>query len=101
MIDKTTSDFIEKLKMTDKEKKDFEEALDERKQLKSFRSSDIEKHLEKAYREISDNTEVLKTLKSQETIAKAMVTGEGKGGSEPQKKSGLQNEISDFLKLHS
>ena len=60
--------------MTPEEKKNFEEALEERKQLKSFKSSDIEKHLEKAYREISDDSETLKTLKTQETIAKNMAT---------------------------
>lgn len=100
LIEKSKSDFIEKLKMTPEEKKDFEEAFEERRQLKSFSTNDIEKHLEKAYREISD-WENLKALKAQEAIAKSMATGEWKGGGgETQKKSGLQNEISDFLKAN-
>ena len=66
--------FIEKLQMTPEETEKFEEAFAERMELKSFRVSDVEKHLEKAYREISDDTESLKTMKSQETIAKNMAT---------------------------
>lgn len=60
--------------MSEKEKKDFEEAFEERRQLKSFKIDDLEKQLTKAYREISDNTEVLKNLKTQEVIGKAMAT---------------------------
>lgn len=78
LVEKSKEDFIAKLSMTPQELKEFEEAFAERQQLKSFKAADVEKHLEKAYREISDNTEVLKTLKSQETIAKAMATGDGK-----------------------
>ena len=76
LVDNSTEAFIEKLQMADKEKKDFLEALEERKQLKSFKANDIEKHLEKAYREISDNVEVLKTLKAQEAIAKTLATSD-------------------------
>jgi len=102
LIEKSKSEFIEKLKMSPEEKKEFEVAFEERKQLRSFKIEDIDKQLEKAYREISDNTEVLKTLKNQETIAKSMATWEGKGGNAGEtKKSGLQNEIADFLKTYA
>ena len=66
--------FIKKLKMTDEEIKSFEEAFEERKQLKSFKVSDLQKHLEKAYREVNDNTDALKEIKKQEAIANTMAT---------------------------
>lgn len=65
--------FIKKLKMSDEEKKSFEEAFEERKELKSFKASDTQKHLEKAYREIA-NEEQIKELKKQEIIANSMAT---------------------------
>jgi hypothetical protein len=65
--------FIDKLKMTDAEKKDFEEAFNERKQLKSFNLETIDKHFEKAYREVNDTVD-FKTLNTQETIAKSLAT---------------------------
>ena len=74
LVDKEKQAFIERLKMTTEEKTLFEEALAERMELKTFKAEDIDKHLEKAYREISDNTEILKTIKSQETIARSMAT---------------------------
>lgn len=48
------NDFIEKLKMSDEEKTQFETAFEERKQLKSFNINDIQKHFEKAYREVNE-----------------------------------------------
>lgn len=102
LVEKSKADFIAKLWMSEKEKKDFEEAFEERRQLKSFKIDDLEKQLTKAYREISDNTEVLKNLKTQEVIGKAMATWEGKwGDGGTVKKSGIQSEIADFLKKYS
>jgi hypothetical protein len=66
--------FIKKLKMTDEEKESFEEALEERIQLKSFSINTLEKCFEKAYRDVNDNPEALKEIKKQEVIAKAMAT---------------------------
>lgn len=48
------NEFIEKLKMSDEEKTQFETAFEERKQLKSFSINDIQKHFEKAYREVNE-----------------------------------------------
>lgn len=48
------NEFIEKLKMSDEEKTQFETAFEERKQLKSFSMNDIQKHFEKAYREVNE-----------------------------------------------
>ena len=83
--------FIKKLKMTDEEIKSFEEAFEERKQLKSFKVSDLQKHLEKAYREVNDNTDALKEIKKQEAIANTMATWEGKGWKEATSKK--QNNL--------
>jgi hypothetical protein len=52
IIQKDKEAFIEKLKMSDEEKTKFEEAFAERMELKTFKPSDVQKHLEKAYREI-------------------------------------------------
>lgn len=90
--------FIEKLQMTPEETEKFEEAFAERMELKSFRVSDIEKHLEKAYREISDNTESLKAMKSQETIAKNMATWDGKGWNDTVRKP--NSAIQELLRNH-
>jgi sulfite reductase alpha subunit-like flavoprotein len=65
-------------KLSDEEKSNFEEAFDERKQLKSFNVSSLQKHLEKAYLEVSDNTETLKEIKKQEIIANTLATNNGK-----------------------
>lgn len=48
------NEFIAKLKMSEEEKTQFETAFEERKQLKSFSMDDIQKHFEKAYREVND-----------------------------------------------
>ena len=48
------NEFIERLKMSDEEKTQFETAFEERKQLKSFNMNEIQKHLEKAYREVNE-----------------------------------------------
>lgn len=48
------NEFIAKLKMSEEEKTQFETAFEERKQLRSFSMDDIQKHFEKAYREVND-----------------------------------------------
>lgn len=52
IVQKDKEAFIEKLKMSDEEKTKFEEAFAERMELKTFKAEDVQKHLEKAYREI-------------------------------------------------
>lgn len=84
LIEDTKSMFIEKLKITGEELTKFEDAFSERKELKSFKADDTQKHLEKAYRDISDNDEALKELKKQEAIANSMATSTWKGGKESQ-----------------
>lgn len=76
-ISDKTNEFIAKLEMSDDEKEKFLEAFEERKGLKSFSIETLDKNLEKAYREISDESSISK-LKANETIAKAMATGDGK-----------------------
>jgi len=66
-------EFIEKLKMTDEERKSFEESFEEIRNLKSFDSKELTKQFEKAYRLVNDNPESMKKLKESEIIAKAMV----------------------------
>ncbi len=79
LISEKKKEFITKLKMTDEEVTDFEEAFIERTQLKSFKLSNLDKHFEKAFRDVSDNTENLKEMKKQEAIANAQATWNGKG----------------------
>lgn len=90
--------FISKLKMEWDELKNFEAEISERMQLKSFKISDLDKHLVKAYKEVSDNEEMLKTLKSKEVIGKTMATWEWKGGWTSKKPNNIQQESRDFLK---
>ena len=94
--------FVNRLEMTAEEKKAFDAAFEERTQLKSFKPDDVEKHLEKAYREIADEDQI-RNLRSQETVARSMATGNGgqAGKSEPKRKDPLSSEISDFLKKFS
>jgi hypothetical protein len=97
-IEKSKSDFIAKLKMDSEEQKKFDEAFEERKQLKSFNAKDIEKHLEKAYKEIADvNTD---NLKAQEVIAKTMATGTEKSSGEMQKAKTGNSDIQNMLRLY-
>ena len=79
LISDKKQEFITKLKMTDEEVKDFEEAFSERTQLKTFNVTNLDKHFEKAYRDVNDNTESLKEMKKQEAIANALATWDGKG----------------------
>ncbi|MCP4522159.1 MAG: hypothetical protein GY827_10785 [Cytophagales bacterium] len=73
-IAQAKTNFIQRLKMDGEELTQFQEAFSERMELKSFKASDIEKHLEKAYREVNDDPEVLRNLKNQEAIGKTMAT---------------------------
>lgn len=72
-ITEKTDEFIAKLEMTPEEKDKFLEAFEERKSLKSFNVDELDKHLEKAYREISDEDSIAK-LKKDEVVARAMAT---------------------------
>lgn len=97
-IVKAKQEFIEKLKMSDDEKQKFEEAFQERTELRSFKTGDVSKHLEKAYIEISDDINTIKELKSKEKIAKTMATWQGWYSWEKSDNSkALKNEISGFL----
>ena len=100
LVQRSKEEFIKKLEMTSEEQTLFEEAFSERMELKNFNVSDIDRHLEKAYKEISEDVDT-KKLKSQETIARSMATWDWKGGNEWPKKTWLQEEISSFLKKYS
>lgn len=93
--------FIEELKMTADEKEAFQEALSERMELKSFRMIDMRKHMEKAYLEISpDSEEGRKKLWQAEAIGKALATGTGKDATTSPKKNPLdksRSEAKSFL----
>ena len=96
-IEKETQSFIDKLKMTDWEKGKFLEALEERKELKSFNLENLEKHFEKAYREISDKP----LLKTQEVIAKTQAIWEQRSDWLGKSKTDLdksREDARDFLK---
>lgn len=97
-IEERKAQFIDRLGMDDTERKAFEEAFEERRALKSFSVDSIDKHLEKAYREIADEEQIRK-LSAQETIGKSMATGNGgKAGSAGESKNDpLKSEISSFL----
>ena len=99
LINDKKQEFITKLKMSDEEKKEFDEAFSERLQLKSFSVSNLSKHFEKAYRDVNDNTESLKEMKKQEAIAHAMATWDNKGWKQTttQKETNLQKN-SDYNK---
>lgn len=101
LIQTQKQNFIDKLQMSDEEKKSFEEAFEELKQLKSFNTKDLTKQFEKAYRLSNDNDEALKKLKSQEVIAKAMATWEGKSSNwQKQDKNTIESQIERFKKKH-
>lgn len=64
LIDEKKEAFIKKLKLSEKEKKDFEDAFEERKKLKSFSIENLEKIFEKSYRDIDWDLENLKEYKN-------------------------------------
>ena len=101
LVETQKQNFIDKLKMSDEEKKSFEEAFEDLKQLKSFNAKDLTKQFERAYRLSNDNEEALSKLKNQETIAKVMGTWEGKSSTWQQaKKASIDSEIEAFKKKH-
>lgn len=101
LVETQKQNFIDKLKMTDEEKKGFEEAFEDLKQLKSFNTKDLTKQFEKAYRLSTDNEEALSKLRTQETIAKTMWTWEWKGTVwQAPKKNTLDSQIEAFKKKH-
>lgn len=71
VISEKKDEFIEQLKMSDEEKAQFEEAFEERRNLKSFNPKDVRKHLEKAYREVNESFDP-STLKNAENIANVL-----------------------------
>lgn len=101
IISEKSDEFVKELKMTKEEQEAFDEALSERMQLKSFRLSDLRKHMEKAYLEVSDSEESRKKLWQAEAIGKALATGTGKDASTTPAKSDLdksREQAKSFLK---
>lgn len=92
------NEFIAKLKMSEEEKTQFETAFEERKQLKSFSMDDIQKHFEKAYREVNDWFDA-KKYQETELIAKATASGGGKwsGGESTHAVSATKKSVDDFF----
>lgn len=90
-------EFIEKFKLEWDELKEFEEAFEERMELKSFSANNVDNHLEKALREISDD-KLSDRLKSQKEIAKTMATWEWATGWTVKKDNSIQKQSNDFLK---
>lgn len=97
-VETAKSEFIEKFKLEWSELKDFEEAFSERMDLKTFSAGNVDKHLEKALLEITDQT-LSERLKSQKNIANTMATWEWKSwGTSTKKDSSIQKQSQDFLK---
>ena len=84
-------EFVKKLGMDESERKAFEEAFEERTQLKSFRVSDLQKHLEKAYREVRDESDTEREARKAAAVASTHATGEGKSSGK-ESKSKLDEE---------
>lgn len=102
-VKKSTTDFIKKLELSEDEEKEFLEILEERKWLKSYKNSDIQKHLEKSYFEIVD-TDKLEEYKRNKSIWKSTSKSVGKVSwkkSNDAKKEELDNEIDAFMKKHN
>jgi hypothetical protein len=97
-IDAAKEVFVKELKMTDDEQKEFDKAFDERRGMKTFSLETVTTHLERAFREI-DKTDI-KKLRSQETIAKTVTTGEPKGGGNAKSRTPLQEELAKFVRDH-
>lgn len=87
--------FISKLEMSDEEKENFEEALEELKGLKSFKDKELVKVFEKAYKIWNDNEETLMKLKNKEVIAKTIATDESKSNWSSKAKE--KNEFAEFF----
>lgn len=99
-IERAKEAFVSEMKMDDDEKSKFEEAFSERTQLKTFKADDVRKHLEKAYREITPDTDS-KDMKVKEAAAKAMATGDGKSGGSGNEKPAINQEVAEFLAKYS
>jgi hypothetical protein len=98
-IEQAKDAFMDKLQLSAEDKEEFEKALEERRELKTFNATNIQSHLEKAYREI-DKTDY-KALQKKEVVGKSMATGEGKSdGGSGKSKTPLQSEIAEFLKKY-
>lgn len=91
LIEKEKNAFINKLKMWKEESEKFNEAFEERMELRSFKVSDLTKHLEKAYKEIANDEQILE-LKKQEIIANSLATGDWKIGKESKDRQKTQIE---------
>lgn len=103
-INKVKEDFIKKLQMTDEEKEAFEDAFDERKSMKSFSIDNVEKHLEKAYREISD-IDIIKRVEKDTIVANVIANQDSKSSSgdtsKPKTRTDrLLEEAEDFFKTY-
>jgi hypothetical protein len=101
-MQKEVDSFITKLKMWDEEKKVFLEAFEERKTLKSFNPSDIDKHLVKAYKEIANDEDIERFRKS-EAVANWMAVNWWSSVADWKKQKNSKKEeaskqIDDFFK---
>ena len=105
-IAQAKTDFIKKFDITGEELKNFEEAFSERTELRSFRSAEVVKHLEKAFTEISDDPQTLINIKNQKAIAENMAIWTWKSWSwniskKMSQRESIQSEVSWFLKKYS
>ena len=98
-INDAKAEFIKKLNLEWDELKNFEEAFAERIELKSFKVSNLDTHLEKSYRDISDE-DVNQKLKLNKVIGQTLATWEWKSGGTSGKDNTHQKEANDFLKKH-
>lgn len=98
-IKEAKKNFIDKFKLKWEELDWFESALLERMELKSFKSSDINKHLNKAFLEISDD-KTFNEIKKTKEIAWVMGTSQGWSSwttSTKTSKSDTQSEARNFV----
>jgi len=102
IISEKKDDFVKEFGMTDEEKEQFEQAFNERKEMKSFDVKDLRKHLEKAYKEVDSDSEGRRKLEQQAAIGKATSTANGKDSSsqkDPMARS--RDEAKSFLSKHN
>jgi hypothetical protein len=75
LIEEKKEVFIKKLKLTEEQKKDFNEAFNERRKLSSFSLENLEKIFEKSYRDIDDvDISKLEDYKKNEEQAQIMAS---------------------------
>ena len=72
--------FMKKLKLSEEEIADFNEAFEDRRALKSFKLDNLEKVFERTYRDIDADAEALKDYKK--TMAEAGVMASGKSNAQ-------------------